>query len=123
MYLILCSYYSPVLYSKNQSSASAAVAGERMKEYIIGCFEVKNILGSCAMLEQRQLEAKNTTVSWTYLLACIKSVLYIFKRKLSYYQTQCSQGCSTNTFVTHSFIELVTDSFPLSLQNIITPKP
>ena len=49
----------------------------------------------------------------------------IFGKKIKIWnseQTQCSRGCSTNTFVTHSFIQSL-NLFKKYLHNILTPKP
>ena len=68
-------------------------------------FFIKSFLGNCR--KNRNPE------SWTLL----QNLEPLFE------QTRCSRGCSTNIFVTHSFIDSFSHPFPPNLQNIITPKP
>ena len=42
---------------------------------------------------------------------------------ITFMQTRCSRGCSTNTFVSHSLIQSASDPFPPNLQNTFITKP
>ena len=54
---------------------------------------------------------------------CIAYNFWELEFAIHFKQTECSRGCSINTFVINSYIQSVSDPFPPNLQQTFIPKP